>query len=117
MKIAAVFAASALALLPLAAQAQNQPCEGVVVNVRPISQYNHAAGNGFLAVKAGPSGGSARQGELYAGDRVGVYGRQGKWYAVSCEAGRCENPLWGPAYPQGWSHVNYIRIVGACSWR
>ena len=31
-------------------------CTGYVVGVRPISQYNHSAGNGFLAVRNGPGG-------------------------------------------------------------
>jgi uncharacterized protein YraI len=89
-------------------------CEGTVVGVRPISQYNHANGNGFLAVRTGPGGGYAQIGEVYRGDTLSVYGKSGNWYEASCMFGRCQNPLWGPPYPAGWVHKNYVKVRGYC---
>ncbi len=111
-----LFPALAAAVLSavLAVPAMAGDCEGRVVGVRPISQYNHANGNGFLAVRSGPGGGYNQVGEVYRGDVLSVYGRVGKWYEVTCMAGRCTNPLWGPAYPQGWVHRNYVQVSGVC---
>jgi uncharacterized protein YraI len=89
-------------------------CTGRVVNVKPISQYNHAAGTGFLAVRIGPGSNYQQVGELYAGDEVSVYGRSGNWYAVTCMSGRCTRPLWGNPTPSGWAHRNYISAAGVC---
>ena len=89
-------------------------CEGRVVGVKPVSQYNHAAGSGFLAVRSGPGSKFRQKGELYAGDIVSVYGRSGGWYEVTCMEGRCADPLWGPAYPSGWASSRYIRASGVC---
>lgn len=89
-------------------------CTGHVVGVRPLSQYNHAAGNGFLAVRSGPGGKYRQVGELYAGDEISVYGRRGNWYEVTCMSGVCTNPLWGPAVPSGWVYGKYISIGGVC---
>lgn len=112
-----VFAASFLVAGCVAAAsvpAAAYECEGTVVGVRPISQYNHANGNGFLAVRAGPGGGYAQIGEVYRGDTLAVYGRRGNWYEASCMYGRCQNPLWGPAFPAGWVHKNYVAVRGYC---
>ena len=89
-------------------------CTGNVVGVRPISQYNHAAGNGFLAVRSGPGTGYTQIGELYLGDEIAVWERQGNWLYVYCMAGRCQTPLWGNPTPQGWSYAKYLRIGGVC---
>jgi uncharacterized protein YgiM (DUF1202 family) len=108
---------SALALmsaLAWTAPALAGDCTGYVVGVRPISQYNHAAGTGFLAVREGPGGSHRQIGELYAGDMVSVWDRRGNWYAVTCMEGRCTNPYWGIPNPSGWSHRNYIRADGIC---
>ena len=51
--------AAALVLVTTSAAAVAGDCTGYVVGVRPISQYNHAKGNGFLAVR--------HQGHLVAG--------------------------------------------------
>jgi len=89
-------------------------CTGYVVGVRPISQYNHATGNGFLAVRAGPGSGNAQIGELYLGDEVSVWERQGNWLYVYCMSGRCLNPLWGNPTPQGWAYAKYLNVGGVC---
>ena len=89
-------------------------CTGSIVGVRPISQYNHATGAGFLAVRSGPGGSYRQIGELYAGDAVSVWDRRGNWYAVTCMSGRCLRPLWGNPSPSGWAHRNYIRARGVC---
>ncbi len=90
-------------------------CTGIVVGVRPISQYNHAKGNGFLAIRSGPGGGYQQIGEVYAGDEVWVGERAGKWIYVGCMAGRClDNPLWGPPMAQGWAYSGYLSIGGVC---
>ena len=106
--------ASSAALLALCGPAIAGDCTGNVVGVRPISQYNHAAGNGFLAVRSGPGTGFAQTGELYLGDEIAVWERQGNWLYVYCMAGRCLNPLWGPSTPQGWSYAKYLSIGGVC---
>jgi Bacterial SH3 domain len=89
-------------------------CTGNVVGVRPLAQYNHANGNGFLAVRAGPGSNYAQRGELYLGDEISVWDRQGNWYYVYCMAGQCQAPLWGTPTPQGWVYGKYLRIGGVC---
>jgi len=119
MSLRSVLAASLLVSAGLAAAsvpASAGDCEGVVVGVRAISQYNHANGNGFLAVRAGPGGGYAQIGEVYRADRLSITDRSGNWYEASCLYGRCENPLWGPSYPSGWVHRKYVKLSGACPW-
>ena len=89
-------------------------CTGYVVGVRPISQYNHARGNGFLAVRTGPGSKYQQTGEVYRGDEVSVYDRRGNWYAITCMSGRCENPKWGAPMPSGWAYKKYIDADGVC---
>ena len=107
-------AAIAVALPFLDSAAHAGDCTGRVVGVRPISQYDHAAGSGYLAVRTGPGGSYRQVGELYAGDEVSVYDRSGNWYAVTCMSGRCLRPLWGQPSPSGWAHRSYIRAGGVC---
>lgn len=89
-------------------------CTGYVVGVRPVSQYNHAKGNGFLAVRTGPSSKYQQIGELYRGDEISVWDRVGSWYRVQCMTGRCENPLWGQPNPNGWVYGKYLDVGGVC---
>ncbi|MFZ1773718.1 MAG: SH3 domain-containing protein [Rhizobiaceae bacterium] len=103
----------ALALL-VSGPALAGDCTGFVVGVRPISQYDHAAGRGFLAVRTGPSSSNRQIGELYAGDEVSVWDKSGAWYQIACMSGRCENPLWGKANPRGWVSARYISADGLC---
>lgn len=105
---------SALAALALTAPALAGDCTGHVTGVRPLSQYNHASGAGFLAVRVGPGSNTQQIGELYAGDEISVWDRSGRWYYVRCMSGRCMSPLWGPAQPTGWVHGNYLTIGGVC---
>jgi len=112
LAVAGVIAAACVMLLAPAAAAGD--CTGRVVGVRPISQYDHAAGRGYLAVRNGPGGSYRQIGELYADDEVSVYDRRGNWYAVTCMSGRCERPLWGQPTPSGWAHRSYIRVGGVC---
>lgn len=114
MRFASFSTLAVVALLAGATVAQAGDCTGNVVGVRPISQYNHAAGNGFLAVRGGPGSGYQQVGELYAGDEVSVWQRNGRWLFVQCMSGRCLNPLWGPSSPQGWAYDGYLRIGGVC---
>lgn len=115
MSVRATIAALSIALVALAPETSwAGDCEGRVVGVRPLSQYNHTAGRGFLAVRSGPGSSSRQIGEVYAGDLVSVYGRVGRWYEVTCMEGRCTRPLWGPAYPSGWVHRDYVRARGVC---
>lgn len=107
-----VIAAACASLLAPAAMAGD--CTGRVVGVRPISQYNHATGSGYLAVRNGPGGSYRQIGELYAGDEVSVHDRRGNWYAVTCMSGRCERPFLGQPTPSGWAHRSYIRAGGLC---
>ena len=89
-------------------------CTGTVVNVKPISQYNHAKGNGFLAVRTGPGSKYQQVGEVYRGDEVSVWEKSGNWYMVACMSGKCTNPLWGTPSPQGWVSAKYVRAQGVC---
>ena len=89
-------------------------CTGYVVRVQPISRYNHARGNGFLAVRTGPGTGYQQIGELYLGDEVSAWERRGNWYMVACMNGRCNNPLWGNPSPQGWVFGKYVSLGGVC---
>ena len=89
-------------------------CTGYVVGVKPVSQYNHNAGNGFLAVRTGPGSGYSQLGELYRGDEIAVWDRDGSWYRVQCMSGRCLNPYWGQPDPNGWVYGRYLDIGGVC---
>jgi uncharacterized protein YgiM (DUF1202 family) len=108
LALAALFAAFA------AAPALAGDCTGTVTGVRPLSQYNHNAGTGFLAVRAGPGSSHQQIGELYAGDAVSVWERSGNWYYVRCMAGTCTAPYWGQPTPTGWVYGAYLQIGGVC---
>lgn len=110
--LTAAMVAAVLPFLDVAAHAGD--CTGRVVGVRPISQYDHHKGTGYLAVRSAPGGSGRQIGELYAGDLVSVWDRRGNWYAVTCMEGRCNRPLWGTPTPSGWAHRNYIRAGGVC---
>lgn len=106
---------AAAGLLALAAQtAVAGDCTGYVTGLRSISQYNHAQGHGFLAVRSGPGSKYRQIGELYGGDEISVWDRSGGWYRVQCMSGRCENPLWGQPNPNGWVYGKYLNIGGVC---
>tara|TARA_R110002020_G_scaffold48286_10_gene137706 strand:- start:1807 stop:2166 length:360 start_codon:yes stop_codon:yes gene_type:complete len=89
-------------------------CTGYVVGVKPISQYNHARGSGFLAVRTGPGSSYRQTGEVYRGDEVSVYDRRGNWYAITCMSGRCMQPMWGTPMPSGWVSSKYVDARGVC---
>lgn len=90
-------------------------CSGYVVDVRPVNKYDHAAGNGFLAVRTGPGSSYKQVGELYLGDEIWVGQRKGRWLYVGCMEGRCaRDPLWGPVWPEGWAYDAYLDIGGIC---
>lgn len=114
INFALVFAVSILSASTLHSSAEAGDCTGNVVGVRPLGQYNHARGNGFLAVRNGPGSSYTQIGEVYAGDLVSVYDRRGSWYAVTCMEGVCTNPLWGPAFPSGWVYRKYVAVGGVC---
>ncbi len=105
----AIIAAGLLAGTALAGD-----CTGYVVGVRPLTQYDHAAGHGFLAVRSGPGTGFNQIGELYLGDEISVWERQDNWLHVYCMSGRCQTPLWGSPTPQGWAYAKYLSIGGVC---
>lgn len=106
------FAAAVLAVTVPVAFAGD--CTGYVVGVRPLTQYNHAKGNGFLAVRTGPGSSFQQISELYLGDEISVWERSGKWYHVQCMTGRCVSPLWGQPNPNGWVYGKYLSIGGVC---
>jgi uncharacterized protein YgiM (DUF1202 family) len=110
----AAFATATAALVATAQPGLAADCTGYVTGVRPVSQYNHAAGNGFLAVRTGPGSGYRQFSELYLGDEIFVAQRSGNWYLVGCMRGRCMNPLWGEPNPYGWVYGRYLRIGGVC---
>ena len=110
--LAAVFLSTAACLAPPGALAGD--CTGHVVGVQPVSSYNHAAGNGFLAVRTGPGATYQHLGELYLGDEIAVWARSGSWYRVQCMSGRCTQPFWGQANPNGWVYGRYLSIGGVC---
>ena len=111
----AVLAASVAGLAALSGgPATAGDCTGYVVGVKPISQYNHARGNGFLEVRTGPGSSYQQVGEVYRGDEVSVYDRRGNWYAITCMSGRCTRPLWGQPMPSGWVSRKYVDARGVC---
>lgn len=55
-------------------------------------------GDGFLAVRSGPGTNYTKIGEVYNGDRVGIYGRRGEWHAIS----------YGNQNRLGWVHGNWL---------
>ncbi|SMH55183.1 SH3 domain-containing protein [Maritimibacter sp. HL-12] len=116
VKRAVTFAAlvAATALMACTAPAHAGDCTGYVVGVQPVSKYNHATGTGFLAVRSGPGSTYAQRGEVYLGDEISVWDRNGNWYYVSCMSGRCTQPYWGQPTPQGWVYGKYLSIGGVC---
>jgi uncharacterized protein YgiM (DUF1202 family) len=105
---------AAIALMASTVPALAGDCTGYVVGVKPVSQYNHATGAGFLAVRSGPGSNYAQHGELYLGDEISVWDRNGSWYYVYCMSGRCTQPYWGQPTPQGWVYGKYLSIGGVC---
>ncbi len=105
---------AAIALMASTVPALAGDCTGYVVGVKPLSHYNHASGAGFLAVRSGPGSGYAQHGELYLGDEISVWDRNGSWYYVYCMSGRCTQPYWGQPTPQGWVYGKYLSIGGVC---
>jgi uncharacterized protein YraI len=97
-----------------APQVEAGDCTGWVVGIRPISQYNHAYGNGFLAVRTGPGSNYQQISELYLGDEIAVWNRSGNWYQVQCMSGQCLNPFWGNNNPNGWVSGRYLNVSGVC---
>lgn len=89
-------------------------CEAQVVGVKSLTQYNHATGSGFLAVRSGPGGDYAQIGEVYLGDWSIVFEKRGNWYRIGCYEGRCTNPLWGVPSPEGWAYGKYLSVGGVC---
>ena len=100
--------------LGVAAPARAGDCTGFVTGLRPISQYNHLSGKGFLAVRSGPGSKFQQIGEVYLGDEISVWDRRGDWYAITCMSGRCERPFWGNPAPSGWAHGRYLSFSGVC---
>jgi uncharacterized protein YraI len=85
------------AVIAFAAPASAQYCEGKVRGLS--SHYNPRTGEGFLAVRAGPSRSAAQYGELFNGDTVEIFTRKGKWYKIAATDGSVE----------GWASVRWIR--------
>ncbi|SFV65147.1 ankyrin repeat protein, putative [hydrothermal vent metagenome] len=65
---------------------------GVVYNLNPN-------GDGFLSIRTKPKG--TKTGELYNGDKVKIFTKQGKWYKIKA-IGTGET---------GWVHKNWIKIT------
>jgi len=76
-----VAVAALAATAAFAPSAQAQYCEGTVFGVS--GRYDLAKGTGFLAVRAGPSSKTAMVGQLFNGDTVEIFSRQGNWYRVA----------------------------------
>lgn len=114
MRRRTILAAAAALAAPLAPPAVAGDCTGRVVGVRPLNQYDHAAGHGFLAVRTGPGTQHPQIGELYLGDEISVWDRSGRWYYVKCMSGQCQSPLWGQPAAQGWVYGRYLSIGGIC---
>ncbi len=107
-------AVAAVGLSLWTAVARAGDCTGYVVGVRPISQYDHDRGNGFLALRSGPGSDFNQVGEVYLGDEYWVSERRGDWAYVGCTNGGCTTPLWGPPYPEGWAYAKYLDYDGIC---
>ena len=74
-------AAAAMGLAVFAVPAQAQYCEGTVFGLS--GRYDLAKGTGFLAVRAAPSSKARMVGELFNGNTVEIFARQGNWYRVA----------------------------------
>jgi len=99
--ISALSLATGLLLIPVVS-ADAGDCTGWVVGVRPLSQYNHNLGNGYLAVRTGPGSNYRQIGEVYLGDEISVWNRRGGWYEIYCMSGTCTHPLWGACVKRDW---------------
>ena len=80
--------------LPSAAVAQE--CIGTVAGLSRV--YDPSTGSGFLAVRAGPTRSATQLGELFNGDRVSIFDRQGNWYRV-----------YVPGIGEAWASSRWIR--------
>ena len=96
MQMRSTISAVAFAMgLTAAAPAQAQYCEGTVFGLSRT--YNLATGSGFLAVRAGPSSKTRMVGQLFNGDTVEIFSRQGNWYRVAMGG------------IDGWANVRWMR--------
>jgi uncharacterized protein YgiM (DUF1202 family) len=57
-----------------------QYCEGTVHGLS--RHYNLASGSGFLAVRKRPTSSSRMLAQLFNGDKVEIFDRQGGWYRI-----------------------------------
>jgi len=94
--ITLALSAAMLAVLAAAAPANAQYCEGTVHGLS--KHYDPDTGSGFLAIRAKPRSSSLQRGELFNGDKVEIFDRQGNWYKIA--------PVDGG--PEGWAHARWI---------
>ncbi len=87
-------AVAAALTVPGAAFAQE--CIGTVAGLSRV--YDPSTGSGFLAVRAGPTRSATQLGELFNGDRVSIFDRQGNWYRV-----------YVPGIGEAWASSRWIR--------
>jgi Bacterial SH3 domain len=65
------------------ALAEDDDCTGTVHGL--AKHYNFATGAGFLAVRAKPKTSAKMIDQLFNGNEVPIYGRQGNWYKVETD--------------------------------
>jgi len=92
-------------------------CHGEVVDLK-------SDGDGFLAVRAGPSSKSPMVGKLHNGNTVMIWQRQGDWFFISTENTGEENISSWRLLPEAdckngqenlWVHRKWIKVLGAWS--
>lgn len=92
-------------------------CHGLVVNLK-------SDGDGFLAVRAGPSAKAAMVGKLLNGHTVIIWQRRGDWFFISPEdTGDFRVSPWRilpevdcqESQENLWVHRNWIKVLGGWS--
>ncbi|MBX3577135.1 MAG: SH3 domain-containing protein [Rhizobiaceae bacterium] len=89
-----VAAATAAIALGSSAPVSAQYCEGTVFGLS--ANYNPATGSGFLAIRKKPTVNSQKIGELFNGDKVEIFTRQGNWYKIA------------HGMTEGWSYAKWM---------
>lgn len=83
---------------------------GVVSGLNP-------RGDGFLAVRSGPSTSFKKLDELHNGDAVWLFEQRGNWIGVAYDAPDIEcspipaNRILNKTGKKGWVHKNWVRLI------
>lgn len=119
--------AAAVMVAPVAAEPGPRPAVPVIIEASDLDPCSNGVvvglnprGDGFLAVRSGPSTRYRELDRLYNGDQVYMCGRRGDWIAIVYERPWRTNcnvmtawpvtlPYTGPCR-SGWAHRRWIRL-------